>query len=252
MTLACTALASRARADGLEGVSLFPATGTFRAGAELESAAFRVEGKRGSFMSLIGRLEYTPMKDLGLRVRVPYDSLSLQDEPATREGLADTELRLRAHLKTSEPLRISAGWVTQLPTGSRSDGLGAGAVQVMPFVNAGLRKDRLILYVIIADAYSLGSRRLPAVNYVDPGANHELRTTLGSIYMVAEAVSTGIVFTQTTVLTNKDLFDSLLVGSFQVGAQPDKRLRLVIAQSLPLLGEQRFSWKLNAAATYSF
>lgn len=245
----------------MEGVSLFPATGTFRGGGELESAAFRVKGQRGSFLGLIGRLEYTPTKDLGLRVRIPYETLALDGVPETREGLADTELRFRAHVKTSEPLRISAGWVTQLPTGSRSAGLGAGAVQITPFVNAGFKRDRLIIYMTIADAISLGVNREQKPNYIDPGANHELRTTIGSIYSVAELVSAGIVFTETIVLPDSTparidpepyRFQSLLTGSVQVGAQPDRRIRLVIAQSMPLYGEQRFSWKLNAAASYSF
>ena len=34
--------------------------------------------------------------------------------------------------------------------------------------------------------------------------------------------------------------------------QPDRRLRLVLIQQLPIHGEQRFSWKLSAAATYAF
>jgi hypothetical protein len=242
-----------ARADGLEGISLFPPTGPWRAGAELEAAGFRLEGRRGSYESAIGRIEWAPTGGLALRARIPSYTVSLQDQLATREGLGDTELRLRIQLKKDEPIRVSGGWVTQLPSGSQDRGLGAGALQVTPFVSAGYKVDRTIIYLTIADALSLAGPHQPRLpNYVDPGTDHELRTTIGAIYNFTDLVSASAIATTTTILTHRDRGRSLVTGAFQLGTQPDRRLRIVLAQQLPLVGEERFSWKLNAAATFAF
>jgi hypothetical protein len=224
-----------------------------RGGAELEASAFRAEGRRGSYASAIARLEWAATEDLGLRLRMPFDTLALDGEGGTREGPGDAELRLRMQLKRHDPLKISGGWVAQLPTGARRHGLGEGAMQITPFVSAGLRKGRTVVYLTLSDQLSFAGRhraRLP--NYVDPGEDHELRTTLGTIYAFTDVVSASAVLVGTTILTDKDRGRSLLTGGLQVGTQPDRRLRLVVATHAPVLGEQRFSWKLSAMATYAF
>jgi hypothetical protein len=239
-------------ADAHEGISLFPPTGTFRVGAETETTGFFLDGKRGSYVSGIPRLEFTPTQFMNLRVRVPYYSLALDTEPSLRSGLGDTEMRLRINLKRGEPLRFTAGWVVQMPTGSKHEGLGEGAVQLTPFVNAGLRVDPVIVYLTIADNLSLAFVHEPRLtNYVDPGEDNEIRTTLGSIIPVTPSVSAGAVFTQTTILTHVKFGDALLTGGLQVGVQPDARIRIVLSELVPLAGEHRFAWKLNAAVTYA-
>jgi hypothetical protein len=169
---------------------------------------------------------------------------------------------LRIQLKKDEPIRISGGWVTQLPTGSQDRGLGAGALQVTPFLSAGYKVDRTIIYLTVADALSLAGPHQPRLpNYVDPGTDHELRTTVGAIYNFTDLVSASAIATMTTILPSpwgpneaaqRDHGRSLVTGAVQLGTQPDRRLRIVLAQQLPLLGEERFSWKLNAAATFAF
>jgi hypothetical protein len=218
----------------------------------METAAFRLEGRRGSYASVVGRLEWAPTDDLSLRARIPIDSLTLEGDEEVRSGLGDAELRVRVQLQRSEPLKISGGWVTQLPTGSSHAGLGAGAVQAIPFLNAGYKVDRTILYVTVAGALSLKETR--TVDYVDPSSDHEIRTTLGSIFVFTEAVAGSVIVTETTTLDKVEPGHtrSLLTGALQLGTQPDRRLRLVVAQQLPLLGEERFSWKLNVTATYAF
>ncbi len=243
----------RAHADGLEGISLFPASGTWRGGLEMETSGFRVNGRRGSYASTIGRFEWAATNELGLRGRVPIYSLALDGEDGTREGLGDAELRLRLQLMKREPLRVTGGWVAQLPTGRRHAGLGSGALQLFPFVSAGYKIDRTVLYITVADAVSLaGPHQQRYANYVDPGSDHELRTTFGSIFSFTDAVSASLIMTGTTVLTAANRGRSLVTGALQLGTQPDRRLRLVLAQQFPMFGEERFSWKLNAAATYAF
>jgi hypothetical protein len=244
---------SDAWADAHEGISLFPPTGTMRAGVETETTGFLIDGQRGSFISGVPRIEYTPLHLMNLRVRVPFHSLALDGETTTRNGIGDMELRLRLNLKRAEPLRISAGWVIQMPTGSKHEGLGEGAVQITPFVNAGLRIDKVIVYLTVADTMSLAFTHEPRLtNYVDPGTDHEVRSTLGTIIPVSDVVSAGAIFTETTILTQVQRWDSLLTGGLQLGVQPDPRIRVVASEQLPLLGEHRFSWKLNAAVTYAF
>jgi hypothetical protein len=242
-----------AAADGGEGPSLFPATGQFRGGAELETAAFNLDGQRGSYASAVARIEYNPLPHLALRARVPIDTLSLEGDPEVHNGLGDSELRLRVQLGRSDPLRVTGGCVTQLPTGSPHAGLGEGAVQITPFVSAGYKVDRTILYVTVADSMSLaGTHRERFPNYVDPSEDHELRATLGTIYVLTEAMSASALVTTTTVLTSVNRGQTLMTGAIQLGAQPDARFRLVISPQFPIFGEERFSWKLSTAATYSF
>jgi hypothetical protein len=245
--------ARSARADGGEGTSLFPATGAWRGGGEMETSAFRVDGRRGSYASAIGRFEWAPINELGLRARVPVYSLALEGEGGTRDGLGDVELRLRLQLLRRDPLRITGGWVNQLPTGARHAGLGEGALQMTPFVSVGYKVDRTVFYLTLADTVSVaGPHQQRFSNYVDPGTDHELRTTLGAIYSITDLVSASLVVTNTTILTSVDRGRSLMTGAMQLGTQPDRRLRLILAQQLPLAGEERFSWKLNAAATFAF
>jgi hypothetical protein len=246
---------SRARAEGLAGASpsLFPASGNVRGGAELETAAFNLEGQRGSYASAIARLEWAATDDLGLRIRMPFATLTLEGQEGTREGAGDAELRLRYQLLGQDPLKLSVGWVVQLPTGARRYGLGEGATQVTPFVSAGYKVGRTILYLTLGDNLSLAGvhrERLP--NYLDPSEDHEVRATAGAIFTFSKAVYASAVLTETTILTSAQWGQSLLAGAVQLGVEPDRRLRLVLVPQLPLLGEQRFSWKLSAAATYAF
>jgi hypothetical protein len=251
LVLAVLSFSAGAHAASGEGIALFPSTGN-RAGAEVESAAFRFDGlHRGSYESLVLRGEYATER-LTLRARVPYDTLSLRDAPTTYEGFGDTELRLRVHLRSEEPLRFSVGLVTTLPTGARHAGLGNGSAQISPFVNAGLRFDRLIVYAAVADALSLVRYPSRYPNYVDPSADHEVHVTAGSIYEFADTVGVGVVLTDTIILTTAKRGYEVVDASFQLGTQPYRRLRLVVTPSLPIAGEPRFSWKLNAAATVAF
>ncbi len=252
-----TVVPRTAQADGMEGISLFPLGDKPRAGAELETGAFNLEGRRGSYASFVPRFEWNATELLGVRVRVPIYSVALDGAPETREGPGDTELRARFHVLGGEPLRISAGWVTQLPTGAASRGLGEGALQAVPFVNFGYRISRVVVYLIVADALSFAGKsqrqkQRHRSNWVDPGTDHELRTTIGAIFSFTDRVSGSVILTETTILTSVDRGRSFVTTAFQLGTQPDPRLRLTLAQQLPVVGEERFSWRLNAAASYAF
>lgn len=255
LILALSAPTTIAHADALDGASLFPPTSGLRGGAEMETASFNVAGRRGSFASAVARIEYTPIERLNVRARVPIDTLSLDNEPQEqRSGLADTELRFRLQLLRGDPIRITGGWVFQLPTGSNRDGLGEGAVQVLPFVSGGYRIfESMIVYLTVSDSISFANPNLQRhPNYVDPGEDHELRVTEGLIYILTKDINASATLTETVILTAEDRGRALVTGSLQLGTQPDRKLRLVIAPQFPVAGEQRFSWKLNAAATYSF
>jgi len=252
LAVALTLVPHVASADRLEGISLFPATGSYRAGAELEGAAFRFAGRRGSYGSVVARAEWFPVDGLGLRLRVPFTTLALEGEPATREGFGDTELRARAMLLNTESFRVSAGNVLELPTGARHRGIGNGSVQVTPFVTAGYRVRDLVVYATIADSFSLaGPNQKRFANYVDPGTDHELRATLGAIYVFDETISGAVSVTDTIVLTANGRGEQIYVANVNLGAQRGP-LRMVLAPAIPIAGEQRFSWRITTAALLSF
>jgi hypothetical protein len=147
---------------------------------------------------------------------------------------------------------MSAGWVTELPTGARHRGIGNGSVQVSPFVTAGYRIGHLVLYGTVADSFSIAGRnqtRFP--NYVDPGTDHELRLTAGTIYAFDETISGSVALTDTIVLTPSGNGQQLFVANTLIGAQRGP-LRIVMAPSVPIAGEQRFSWRITTAALLSF
>jgi hypothetical protein len=139
-----------------------------------------------------------------------------------------------------------------MPTASKHDGLGEGAVQVTPYVSAGLRLDKVVVYLALADHLSLAGphvERLP--NYVDPSEDNEFRTTLGTIVPLAQNVSGSAYLTETTLLTAEDRGRSLLTGGVQLALQPDPRVRLLVSDQLPIAGEHRFEWKLGTALVFS-
>ena len=242
-----------AGADGPEGVSLFPRTSQARAGAEVETASFRLDGRRGAYASAIGRVEWVPLPLVELRARVPVHTLALEGEETTRDGLGDSELRLRFHVVAREPLQISAGWLTQLPTGSNRQGLGGGALQVTPFVNAGFRASQTVFYLTLADAVTVAApHHTRYADYVDPSSDHELRATLGAIFSFSDRVAASLILTSATELAESRRGRSVLAAAAQLGTQPDRRLRLVLTPQVPVKGEHRFEWKLNATASYAF
>jgi hypothetical protein len=227
-------------------------TGTFRPGAETEATGFNLEGQRGSFVGVTPRLEYAPTETVSTRLRAPYYWLSLDGDPDTRHGIGDVELRLRLNVRRAEPVKVALGWDLQMPTGSKHEGLGEGAVQVTPWVTAGLRLGKAVVYLALADNVSLAgphAERLP--NYVDPSEDNELRTTLGTILPLGENVSGSVFLTETTLLTEAERGRSLLAGGLQLALEPDPRLRVLVIDQLPLAGEHRFEWKLGTAVVVS-
>ena len=240
--------ASTAHAEGREGQDsasflTFAPTGTLRLGVETEAAGFRLDGQRGSFLSGIPRIEYAPSELVSTRLRVPFHSVALDDEIGTRNGIGDLELRLRLNLRRAEPLHVAVGWDVQMPTASKHEGLGEGAVQITPFATFGVRIKRVVVYLTLADNMSLaGSHEVRLTNYIDPSEDNELRGTAGTIVSLVENVSASAFLTETTILTTAERWDKLLTGGLQLAVQPDPKLRLILSDQLPLAGEHRFSW----------
>ena len=246
--------AANAQSSAGGEIGLFPGAGRVRVGAEAEAASFRdVDGRDGAYVSTTGRVEWVPSHVLALRLRLPIYALSLVGEDGIRAGLGDAEMRLRFRLRTREPLLVSAGWSTQLPTGAKFDGLGGGALQVSPFVTAGYRFASTVLFATAADAVTIASAHSTRrADYVDPSTNNEVRWTVGSIHYFSEAVAASVALGGITILEGGTLGRTLLTAGLQAGVQPNEEWRVVVGGQLPIFGEHRFDWKTNLAVIRSF
>lgn len=256
-TLVATRTAGAAHVEG--GEIQLPGAGHDRVGVELETARFDLGTQgQGSYFSTIARVDWAATRRLTLRTRVPLHFLDLAGQ-AGREGLGDVEVRLRWRLTMRDPLLVAVGYTGQLPTGDDARGLGGGALQLAPYATAGYRIDATVIFVTLNDTLTLRSAstlRLPSskrsVNYVDPNSDHELRYNAGLIYFFSDVVAASAMLNGVTILTDEERGHTLFTGGAQLGIAPLPGWRFVIGGQLPILGDKRFDWKLNAALIYSF
>jgi hypothetical protein len=246
---ACALASGRARAQefGGGGGAVREGIGT-RLGVESTWASFDLDGVRGSFAGVAARVDWRAGSRVDLRVLVPVYALTL-DGAATQVGLGDSELRVRVLVYDAHPWRVFAGLADALPTGSTSIGVGQGAPQLTPFLTAGYRAGRIIVYVNAADALTLRPADKPALpDYVDPSTDHELHGTFGVIAEMGDhlyAVATG---SGTVVLVPEHAGEALATAGLAVGVLPSSRFKLLAGAQLPVAGEHRFDVRATLAA----
>ena len=223
-----------------------------RVGVESVWATFDVNGQRGQFVGVAARGDYRLSRRVGLRLEVPIYTLHL-DGQETHAGLGDVELRVRVLVLDAHAWRLYAGLADQLPTGQTSLGIGQGATQLTPYVTAGYRHNKLVVYGAVADAFVIRSPSATAApDWVDPSTDHELRYGLGALLELSDAFYGNVAVTGITELVPSSPGRSLCTGGASLGFQPNDHWKLVLGAQLPIAGEHRYDAKGLVSVYYFF
>jgi hypothetical protein len=254
VAVALALAAPRAHADGtvLQGPAHEPLTTPSRLGVETDIATFDLGGQRGSYVNVAALYDWGPTDTFVLRARLPVDTLYLAGQ-AARTGIGDVGLRAKYRLyKDGERLLVFAGVDEQFPTGASHLGIGGGAIQVTPYVTAGFKTYKLIVYLGVGDVISLHPRSAQPADYIDPGSDHEVREDLGLTWNADKQVRLGAAVSGVTVLVPSAFGQSLLTGGGSFVYAPTPSFKLSLIAQLPIAGEHRFEEKGSFGVYYYF
>jgi hypothetical protein len=230
-----------------------PTLTTSRLGLESSWSSFEDQGGKGDFYGLTVRGDLKLAPHVGLRLLVPVYAIQLTGQPLNT-GFGDAELRVRFLLYEGHPWRFYWGIADQLPTGNTSIGTGQGGTQLTPFITGGWRTGATVVYATLADAIGLHpqGKTEPLPDYVDPSSDHELRSTIGVVGPLTEALYFNVALSAITLLEPGQLGTTLLVGGAALGYQLNDTAKLVLVGQVPVEGEHRFNEKLGLDAYMFF
>lgn len=141
---------------------------------DVTSARFELgETWQGRWWSVAPMVEFAPWSRVSLMVRVPLIDIRFDDGRAVR-GVGDLSSSVKALLWSDRhgKLIVSVGLGVELPTGSARDALGAGHVELVPFVTTSSQlSSRFILSTLWSERISLGDE--DATTFGSPLAVHE-------------------------------------------------------------------------------
>lgn len=211
---------------------------------------------RGQWSTLTPSLEWQLHERFSLMGRLPLAMISLDDGRAVA-GVADAEVAAKALLWASAHggLILSAGLGLELPTGSAQDALGAGHVELSPFIALSTQPwSRLILNTLVSERISLeGDAPSSAAHTGSPlsvHAPHELllRQSVawlqGPVYAMA---SVDKIFVWSADEPEGPLSARAELGFAQPGAW-----RASLAASTPLAGQARQQWSSTLSLAWMF
>jgi hypothetical protein len=226
--------------------------GGSRLGIESVWAAFDLQGATGDFLGVVARGDLRLSPIVSTRLEIPVYTLHLNGQDA-RTGVGDIELRIRIRLYDAHGWRLYFGLSDQMPTGNSSLGLGQKATQLAPFLTCGYRWGPVVLYGIVADAFAIRPAGAPQpVDYVDPGSDHELRYSFGSIVEFSSVVYANAALSAITDLVPGDDGRSLAIASASLGIAPSPTWKLVCGLQLPAAGQHLFEEKVVGGLYYFF
>lgn len=252
-----------------------PAEPLTRASLELQMRRFAFDdGPAGYAQVATPRVQYAPVPWLSAVARLPVAGLQYEEAP-DRFGIGDLSLGAQVRLYASDHggLIVSAGLGAELPTGDVEAGLGAGHVELAPFVVVSSSpSDEVVLFGSITEQIALGGNEDGHGGHghehghehahggdasssvhgavIAPHAAHETRTRIGAAYVFEPfyaSVSNSLV-----VAWSRDA----PVGPYTAGAELGWRaledLRFALGADLPVVGPDRFQWTTQLAASWTF
>jgi hypothetical protein len=253
-TLSVALWAGRAGATGEVGrVVTDTSSGNYRIAAQTDASRFSLASASGFRFTSAVRADWSPRPGLALRLRVPYHFMAL-DDGARFDGWGDAELRIKTRIfGIGDYVLVQAGVIQTLPTGSKQDRLGNGAMVLTPFVTAGRRFGETIIYAYVSDAVTL--RRDNALAYediTDPSTDHEARSAIGAMLAIKQRVQANVSMSAITILGGRDVGQTFVHGGPIVGVLLTDAARLVLGGQVPVAGERRFDWRTTADVYFSF
>jgi hypothetical protein len=224
-----------------------------RTGIEQELSSFDLPAAAGTRYTFAGRVDWPATERMALRVRAPVHHLWLADG-GERMGPGDAELRLKLRLlQVADYVKVQAGVIETLPTGSAVRGLGNGAMVITPFVTGGRRFGRVIVYAYGSDAVTLRNTKATQYeDFTDPSSNHELRNAVGATGGPFDALQGNVSLNATTILTGRATGETFVFAGAIVAFTPTDRLRVQLGGQHPVAGDRRFEWKATLDVYASF
>lgn len=227
-------------------------------GVDFAVAGFDLSGQRGDYYDLVPNAEYAPWEYLSVGLRLPVYFLEL-DKQDLRVGIGDldTVVKLRLYHHPQEKFVLTAGLGGEFPTGDQDRGLGAGDVDLAPFLTAMGMLGPLMLHgtvgvnvaVVKAGAPSSG---VEPTNYVSPHSDFELVYHLGLLHWFYERFFANFVVSLNTVLASENRGDTFTVLVPELGVLATRALQVSVRPEIPVAGDRRFEWKLSLNLLWRF
>lgn len=228
------------------------------AAADVEAAGFELAEQRGDYYTLRLRGEYTLVPYFSVGLAAPFHLLKLQDR-SLRSGPGDVDVLARLRVVNAERHAwfMSVGLGVELPTGDTDAGLGAGHVELTPFVSTMKSLGPLMVHGTLALNASLahseaGHDHEAEPVFVNPHSSLELVYHAGALYPVSEGLYLNGVAAANTVLEAAERWETFLVLRPEVGFMPADDWRISMVGHLPVAGERRFDWKATATLVRTF
>ena len=224
-----------------------------RLGTEQEVSSFALKSAEGTRYTLAGRIDWPATSNMALRVRAPIHRLWLLGG-TERFGAGDAELRIKFRvLQIEDYIKVQAGVIETLPTGSSVRGLGNGAMVLTPFITGGRRFGRVITYAYVSDAVTLRNAKARAYeDFTDPSTDHELRNAIGISGGPFDMLQGNFSLNATTILTGPATGDTFVFAGAIAAYTPSDVVRVQLGGQLPIAGERRFEWKATLDAYLFF
>jgi len=258
-----------------------PAEPVTRASLQLEPRQFDFgdEGPSGTAFIATPRIQYAPTSWLSGIVRLPVAHVNY-DAQDSATGIGDLSLGLQGRLYATEhgKLILSAGLGAELPTGDPGNGLGGGHTELNPYLVASSEVvDDVVLFGSVTQQFSLeggdsgggtgaghthdhggdthhhgGSSGGSGVHgaVIAPHEDVETRPMLGAAY-VFEPVYVS-ARTEAVLAWSRDSLFGPMEASAEVGWRPSSSVQMAIGVDAPFVGPDRYSWKADLSAAWTF
>jgi len=247
-----------------------PAEPLTRASLELQMRRFAFEeGPAGYAQVATPRVQYAPVPWLSAVARLPVAGIQYEGA-SDRFGIGDLSLGAQVRLYASDHggLIVSAGLGTELPTGDVDAGLGAGHVELAPFVVVSSSpSDDVVLFGSMTEQLALGGNddhgghghdhahgghASSSVHgaIIAPHAAHETRTRIGAAYVFEPFYAS---FSNSLVVAwSRDAPVGPYSAGVELGWRALEDLRFAAGADIPVVGPDRFQWTTQLAASWTF
>lgn len=199
--------------------------------------------QQGRWWSVATSVELALHKRFSLMVRAPVVRVNFDDGRAAM-GLGDMDVSAKFMVFADKHGKfiLSAGAAVELPTGSAEDALGAGHVELSPFVAASSNPLKfIVINALFSERISLeGDEELQASHQGSPlsmHAPHELMSRLTVSYVpVAKRyyTSAGVDY----ILTWSSDYQNLATGRLEAGLYKERSWRVALRLEQPLGGDR--------------
>jgi hypothetical protein len=227
---------------------------------DAQAARFELDGRDGSWQMAMLAVEVAPLRWLSLSARVGVAHVSFADDPDDGgSGLSDSDVGVKVRLLGAHRFTLAGGAALGVPTGDEDRNIGAGHLELTPFVGSSYQAgDVLLLNVTVTGRFSLGGdaghghaggATHTHGSVIGPHADREL-VTRATATLVSAPFLMGAGLEWTQPLTDDD--DALLTARAEIGVEIGGSTRLILGGDAPLAGGERYAWRARAAVARRF